>query len=146
MSFPLWLVFALVALLCWGVSGVIQKLSTNAISSELAVLWFCYAMFALAIGIVITVPLNWHVRASVFCLAAISGALNALGVMTTFAALERGGKASIVTPLTCLYPLVTICIAVTFFHEALTHLELIGVVLAAIAAILLSREAPTLET
>src|SRR5271157_5172950 len=116
MHFPVWLLFALFALLCWGVSGVVQKLSTNAISAELAVLWFSYAMFALALGILIAVPLDWHVRPSAFFLAALSGALNVLGVMTSFAALGRGGQASIVIPLTCMYPLVTICLAVTFLH------------------------------
>src|SRR4029077_8906231 len=111
----------------------------------LAVLWFSYAMFALALGILVAVPLNWHVSPGVFCLAAVSGTLNALGVMTSFAALERGGKASIVIPLTCLYPLVTICLAVTFLHEALTRLQVAGVILAIVAAVLLSREASTAD-
>ena len=142
MHIPLWLMFALLALLCWGVSGVIQKLSTNAISTELAVLWFCYAMFALSLGTLIVVPLDWHVKWSALALAAVSGALNVLGVMTSFAALERGGKASIVIPLTCMFPLVTILLAVLFLHETLTRVQIFGVVLAIVAAVLLSREAP----
>lgn len=142
MHIPAWLLFSFFALLCWGVSGVVQKLSTNAISAELAVLWFSYAMFALALGILAAVPLDWHVKSGAFLLAALSGALNVLGVLTSFAALERGGKASIVIPLTCMYPLVTICLAVTFLHETLTRVQIIGVILAIIAAVLLSREAP----
>jgi bacterial/archaeal transporter family protein len=142
MHIPVWLLFALLALLCWGVSGVIQKLSTNAISTELAVLWFSYAMFALSLGVLIGVPLDWHVKRSALVLAAVSGAFNVLGVMTSFAALERGGKASIVIPLTCMYPLVTILLAVLFLHETLTRVQLLGVVLAIVAAVLLSREAP----
>jgi len=141
MHFPCWLLFALIALLTWGVSGVVQKLSTNDISTELAVLWFSYAMFGLAFVILIFVPLNWHLSFGLFCIAAFSGILNALGVMASFAALESGGKASIVIPLTCLYPLVTIFIAVVFFHEGLTRLQIAGLFLAIVAAALLSREA-----
>jgi transporter family protein len=140
MHFPVWLLFALLALLCWGGSGVIQKLSTNAISTELAVLWFSYAMFALALGFLAMGRLDWHVKPGAFCFAALSGTLNVLGVMASFAALERGGKASIVIPLTCLYPLVTVFLAITFLHEALTRAQIIGIVLAMVAAVLLSRE------
>jgi len=142
MHFPVWLVFSLIALLSWGVGGVVQKLSTNDISTELAVLWFSYAMFGLSFGILVAVPLDWHMKPSIFVIAAVSGVLNVLGVMTSFAAFEKGGKASIVIPLTCLYPLVTIVIAVVFFREGLTRVQLIGVVLAVVAAALLSQEAP----
>jgi transporter family protein len=143
MHFPLWLVFALIALLTWGLSGIVQKLSTNEISTELALLWFCYAMFALSVVVLVFVRLSWHLSVGLFCIAAFAGILNALGVMASFAALESGGKASIVIPLTCLYPLVTICIAVMFLHEGLTRMQITGVVLAVVAAILLSQEAPT---
>lgn len=143
MHIPLWLLFALGSLISWGASGVIQKLSTNDIPTNLAVLWFSYAMFGLAIGVLILIPLDWHVKPSVLFIAAISGLLNVLGVMASFAALERGGKASVVIPLTCLYPLVTILIAVTLFHEDLTRVQICGVILAIIAAGLLSREAST---
>jgi hypothetical protein len=39
MHIPLWLVLAMIAMLFWGVTGVTQKLSTNAISAELSFLW-----------------------------------------------------------------------------------------------------------
>jgi transporter family protein len=145
MHFPVWLLFALVTLVFWGITGVTQKLSTNNISTELSFLWFSYAMLALALVVLLVVPLNWHMTPKVLCLAIIGGALNGLGVITSFAALEKGGKASIVIPLCYLYPLLTIVLAITFLHESLTRVQVIGIALALVAAVLLAQEAPPPE-
>lgn len=142
MHFPLWLFFALIALIFWGITGVTQKLSTNVISTELSFFWFVLAFIPIALVILVVVPLNWHLKAEVFWLAVIGGALNGLGAMTSFKALESGGKASIVIPLCYLYPLVTIVLALLFLHEKVTRVEVAGIILALIAALLLSREAP----
>lgn len=142
MPIPLWLVFAMVALVFWGITGITQKLSTNAISTELSFFWFGVAMLALAVAVLPKVSLHGHLTTRDFWLAVIGGTLNSLGAYTSFAALEKGGKASIVIPLCYLYPLLTILLAITFLHESLTRPQLAGIVLALIAAILLSQEAP----
>jgi len=142
MHFPLWLVYALIALVFWGITGVTQKLSTNSISSQLSFLWFAVAFVPIALVILVTVPLDWHLTRRIIGLAIVGGALNGLGAFTSFAALERGGKASIVIPLVYLFPLVTVFLAIVFLHERLTRLQVVGVVLAIVAAVLLSREAP----
>jgi transporter family protein len=113
---PAWLWFAIIALVFWGVTGVTQKLSTNRISSELSFLWFAYAM------------------------AILGGTLNGFGALTSFAALESGGKASVVISLISLYPLLTVILAVAFLHESITKVQMVGIVLAIAAAILLSLE------
>lgn len=138
---PIWLLYALIALVFWGVTGVTQKLSTNAISAQLSFLWFVYSMIAIALVILLTVPIQWHMTARVFWLAVIGGALNGLGALTSFAAFEKGGKASIVVPLCYLFPIVTVVLAITFLHESLTRTQVIGIALALLAAILLSQEA-----
>jgi len=142
MHFPLWLFYALIALVFWGITGVTQKLSTNSISSQLSFLWFAVAFVPIALVILVTVPLDWHLTRRIIGLAIVGGALNGLGAFTSFAALERGGKASIVIPLVYLFPLVTVFLAIVFLHERLTRLQVVGVVLAIVAAVLLSREAP----
>jgi hypothetical protein len=50
MGSMVWLGFAILALVLWGITGVTQKLSTNRISSERSFLWFCWAMVALVRG------------------------------------------------------------------------------------------------
>ena len=141
MSFiPSWLIFATIALIFWGITGVTQKLSTNSISSELSFFWFAVAMIVISSVLALTAPVQWHVAASIFWLAVVGGTLNGLGALTSFAALESGGKASIVISLVSLYPLLTVGFAVTVLHEQMTARQAIGIVLAIIAAILLSLE------
>lgn len=140
LTIPSWLWFAIIALVFYGVTGVTQKLSTNRISSELSFLWFAYAMIAISAVLLLTVPMHWHVSGLMMFLAIIGGTLNGLGALTSFAALESGGKASVVISLISLYPLLTVVLAVVFLHEALTKVQVAGIVLAIVAAILLSME------
>ncbi len=140
---PTWLWFAAIALLFWGVTGVTQKLATNRISSELSFIWFAYAMIAISAVLVLFVSIHWHQRPLIFWAAVIGGTLNGLGALTSFTALESGGKASVVISLISLYPLVTVGFAVAFLHERLTVAQAIGVGLAMVAAILLSLEPRT---
>ena len=67
-----WLLCVLVALVFWGITGVTQKLSTNAISSERSFLWFCWAMVALSAMVagLAQVP---HKLGAVALLSAIAG-------------------------------------------------------------------------
>lgn len=138
---PVWLLYALVALVFWGITGVTQKLSTNAISTQLSFLWFVISIAVISLAVALAVPIQWQVRPRVFWLAVIGGALNGLGALTSFAAFEKGGKASIVVPLCYLFPIVTVVLAMTFLHESLTRTQAIGIALALLAAILLSQEA-----
>ena len=143
MHVPLWFFFAFLTLTFFGLTGVTQKLATNEISTELSYVWFSVAMLVIAVCIVIFAPLNWHVRSKIIALAIAGGLLNGLGCMTSFKALEVGGKASIVVPLCYLYPLVAIFLAVLFLHEKMTGTEIAGIALAVAAAFLLSQERTT---
>jgi transporter family protein len=143
---PAWLWFATIALVFWGITGVTQKLATNRISSELSFLWFAYAMIAISITLACLVPIHWHMPPLIFWAAVIGGTLNGLGALTSFQALESGGKASVVISLISLFPLVTVAFAVTALHERLSGTQALGVCLAIMAAILLSWEPKKSET
>lgn len=139
-TLPPWLWFAAIALVFWGVTGVTQKLATNRISSALSFVWFAYAMIAISVILAALVPVHWHLRPMIVAAAVGGGTLNGLGALTSFTALESGGKASVVISLISLYPLVTVALAVAILHEHLTIAQGLGVVLAIVAGILLSLE------
>src|SRR5579863_9700567 len=138
----IWLLFAILALVLWGVTGVTQKLSTNRISSERSFLWFCWAMVALSAAVLAVAHPHWGLGALVVWSAIAGGALNGLGAWTSFRALESGGKASIVISLISLYPLLTVGLAVLLLGERLTMMQTAGAITAIAAAILLSLETP----
>jgi transporter family protein len=135
-----WMIYALLTLAFWGVTGVTQKLATNSISVELSLIWFSAAFLPIAGVILLVQSLDWRISAGAWFLAILGGALNGLGVLTSFAAFRSGGKASIVTPLIALFPVVTVALAVPILHEHITRREGLGIVLAVAAAFALSYE------
>jgi bacterial/archaeal transporter family protein len=146
MGSMVWIGFAILALVLWGITGVTQKLSTNRISSERSFLWFCWAMVALSVGLLIAIRPSWGIGTTVLLCSLAGGALNGLGAWTSFRALESGGKASIVISLISLFPLLTILLAVALLHEKLTLMQAAGAVVAILASILLSLESKPAAT
>jgi transporter family protein len=137
-----WFWLSTLSLVFFGITGVTQKLSTNYISFELSFFLFCVAMSAVSVVIAVFLPLDWRLSTSIVLWAALGGVLNGLGALTSFAAFAKGGKASIVTPIINLYPLVTVGGAWVFLGEKLTMTQIIGIVFAVAAIVFLSQETP----
>ncbi len=97
-------------------------------------------MVAISAVVLALVPIQWKLSRMTIAYAIAGGALNGLGALTSFRALESGGKASVVISLISLYPLVTIVLAVLLIHEHMTLTQAAGAILAIVAAILLSLE------
>lgn len=135
-----WFILSAAALLFFGITGVTQKLSTNETSFEMSFVWFCVAMFVISAAIPLFGHENWRVKLPLIGFAALGGLLNGLGVLTSFAALEKGGKASVVIPIINLYPLVTVAAAYLFLGEELTARQGLGIGFALAAVVLLSQE------
>jgi bacterial/archaeal transporter family protein len=137
MNVPLWFGPAIVVLITWGIAGILQKLSTNHLSAETALVWLMVGFFLLDPWLYPQESiLTYSSRSLVFAL--LSSLLNALGAWALLAAMKHGGKASIVVPFTALYPLVTVSLAPLLLHESITLSQGAGVACALIAVVLLS--------
>lgn len=140
---PIWLPYALLALTLWGFTGLTQKLSTNHISAELSFIAYSAAFVPLA-GIILWLqPLDWNIPAKGWSLAILGGTLNGFGVLTSFAAYRSGGKASVVTPLVAVFPVVTVILAIPLLHDQVGLREVLGILMAFAAAAALSYESPS---
>ena len=137
-----WFWLSILTLVLFGISGVTQKLTTNNVSFETSFVWFSVAMAVISALVAVALPLNWNVDAGLLTLAALGGCLNGLGALTSFAALEKGGKASVVIPIINLYPLITIGGAWAFLGEKLTLTQVAGIFFALVAVVFLSQETP----
>lgn len=138
-----WIIYAGVAILLWGVNGLFMKLGTNRISARSMVIW-------VTAGFVVLLPWMWKMTSlaslstKVLLVGLIAGAVNGLGNWAVFACLEKGAKASVAIPLTALYPLCTVALAMVFLRERPTGLQWIGIALAVAGGAMLSYEtAPT---
>ncbi len=139
----IWLLYSLLAISLWGFTGLTQKLSTNLISAELSFIAYSVAFVPLAGVILWLQPLDWNIPAKGWSLAILGGTLNGFGVLTSFAAYRSGGKASVVTPLVALFPVVTVVLAMPLLHEHVGLREVVGIVMAVAAAAALSYENPS---
>jgi transporter family protein len=134
-----WMIYAVVAIVLWGVNGLFMKLGTNRVSARSMVIW-------VTAGFVILLPWMWKLSGfgglstRAILVGLIAGAVNGLGNWAVFACLEKGAKASVAIPLTALYPLCTVALATMFLKEHPTGLQWIGIALAVSGGAMLSYE------
>jgi transporter family protein len=139
MHLPPWFWLALITLIAWGLVGLLQKLSTNHLSAEWALVWVAVGFFILEPWLYPgKVLFTYSARA--LCFALFGGVLNALGAWALLVAMKSGGKASIVAPFTSLYPVVVALLAPLILHESVSALQAVGILCALIAVVLLSAE------
>ncbi|MBI3476010.1 MAG: EamA family transporter [Acidobacteria bacterium] len=121
-----WLVFTILALLCFGIVGLLQKLSTDLISAESALLWFIVGFLLLEPFVYPGRSLfQYSFRSIAFIF--LAGLMNALGTWAVFAAMKSGGKASVVVPLTAVYPMVVCLVAPFILPEHITLTQGAGI-------------------
>jgi transporter family protein len=132
-----WLLFTVVTLVCFGVVGLLQKLSTDLVSAESALVW-------LIVGFLLLQPLLYPGRAMFgysarnITFVLLAGVLNALGSWAILAAMKNGGKASVVVPLTAVYPMVVCLVAPFILNEHITRMQGAGIACALGAIFLLA--------
>ena len=132
-----WLGLALVALVTWGAAGIFLKVATQNISAGSSLVW-------LIAGFALLEPLLWpggtllgYSLGSVL-VALAAGFLNAVGFSALLAAMRNGGKASVVVPMTALYPILVVIAAPLVLNESLTLAQGAGVACGLGAVVLLS--------
>ena len=133
-----WLAFSLMALGLWGAWGFLSKVATQqsppqavyllAVCGHVVVVGYLW----LAGGLSLSGP-SWGLAA-----ALAAGLCMAFGLLCFFKALAVGA-ATVVVPLTALYPLVTVVLSWAVLREDLTPRHLAGIALALLAGWLLAK-------
>ncbi len=134
--------FSLLAIVLWGIVGLLQKLGTNRISAPSLLIWLMVGFLFLLPWFMRDANLGALGKRGVF-VGILAGVLNGMGSWFLFASLEKGAKASVAVPLTALYPLITVLLATVFLAETLTWLQWSGVLLALLSGAMLSYEMPS---
>ncbi len=134
-----WIIYAVVAALFWGVWGVMAKIISDDVSPYMNHILF-------TIGMLFTIPLvigrakKQPVNRKGIIWGLVAGVLAVAGNIAVYKAFGNGGLAAIVIPVSNLYPLVTIAIALLILKEKMHWLNAVGVVLAVPAIVILSGE------
>lgn len=140
---PLWLLWSIATIVLWGLWGLVSKVASNGVDVYVNQLLYTVGLAPLMVFV------GWTVykhspredararRKGVFW-AFLTGTLGGLGNLAFFQALVKGGEASIVAPVTALFPMVTVLLAVVFLRERLGRTQWVGLGLAFVAIYLLS--------
>lgn len=140
---PSWLVWSLATIALWGVWGLVSKLASEGVDAYTNQLLYTVGLLPLVLIVWRSSRLAADARGTakfrwgVFW-AFLTGLLGGAGNIAFFKAFIAGGKVSIVTPVTALFPVVTVLLAVTFLRERLGKAQMMGLVLAFVAIYLLS--------
>ena len=140
LGMPRWLAFSLLTILVWGAWGAVSKVASEGVDANTNQVFFTFGLLPL-IAMVWRSPRNaggGAGRRIGVGWAFLTGILGGTGNIAFFHALVIGGKASIVSPVTALFPLVTVILAVTLLHERVGNAQKIGLALALTAIYLLS--------
>lgn len=134
-----WILYSVAAAFFWGCWGVVAKLISADVSPFTNHLLFSVGMLS-TLPLVLkkvrsTTPNRRGIRWGL-----VAGVLAVIGNVAVYQAFTSGGLAAIVIPVTNLYPLVTIAIALLVFREKLNWINGIGILLAIPAVVMLSGE------
>jgi len=134
---PQWVILSFISLALWGVWGLFAKLAAKNLSPQSLMVFS--GIGGLVITFVVLASLNFRpgVHAKGVALALLAGLVGSLGTIPFLYAISKG-KASIVVPMTALYPLVTIILSALILREAITLNQGLGILFALIAIILFS--------
>src|SRR2546425_11602785 len=129
-----WVYYSLLAIVFWGFVGLFQKLGASRISADSLLVWLM-AGYILTLPYLLATDDIFTLSSRDIFVGVLGGITNGLGSWSLFAALENGAKASVAIPLTALYPLLTILLAVVFLAERLTPLQGVGILFAIVAGV-----------
>jgi len=130
-------VYAVLPIIFWGLSGFLQKVATNHLSAEVAALVYLAAFIPVGVFFALSEPWPGPLTPRTWAVVLAIGFFIAFGNFAVLAAFARGGKASVITPLGSLYPMISVPIAVLLLRETVTKREILGIAfaLASVAAL-----------
>lgn len=132
---PKWLRYALLSIFWWGVFGYLSKIGSAHASPPQMQILFTIGMLPLVAAALFRGKITRDRRGLFY--GVLTGVLSGLGAIAYFAAM-RVGKASLVGPVTSLFPLLTVLLALGILKERMNRIQLAGVALGLISIAVLS--------
>lgn len=138
-----WMWWSLATIALWGLWGLLSRVASGGVDVYTNQLLYTAGLLPLMLFAAWTVrkhPRGESIRdrrQGIFC-AFLTGILGGLGNLAFFQALVKGGNASVVVPVTALFPMVTVLLAMLFLRERVCRTQWVGLLLAFVAIWLLS--------
>jgi len=135
----LWLILALLAIGLYGSSQVAQKIALNSLSAPNVIFLSIVQVpiYVVCLAPFLVTGLIWTLPPTAFAFGLVAATFGQLGYYAYVEAAERG-PISIVGSVTAAYPVMVIVVAIAFFHESPTAVQLGGALLITCSIITLS--------
>jgi len=134
------IIFALVAMLFWGIADFWVKIGMNKGIDGIAIIFYSMLFTALLIGmfgLVKNIPIK--PSSNLLFYAGINGLLLSIGTIAIIFALQYG-EVSVAVPIGRLSLIITLLCAIVFLGEKITWNKAVGIILAIGAILFLSKE------
>ena len=134
---PVWALYAVLCIILWGLWGFLAKIgSESATPFQLQVL---FTLGMLPVAVCILAGMRWKLDRDFkgASYGILSGVTTGLGILGYYRALQAQA-ASVVTPVTGLFPLLTVVLAFILLRERLNRVQMCGIGLALVAIVILS--------
>ena len=130
-----WFIFAMLALLAWGVWGFLPRLSLNHLNPKSVLVYEVVGSIIVGAIVLFLLKFKPQVSGKGMIFAVLTGVLGMLGALFFVIAVSKG-KTSVVVTTSALYPLVTVMLAFAILKEPITFKQGLGIFFALIAIIL----------
>lgn len=134
---PSWILLALLATFIFGFWGYFPKLATQYLHPHTTLLYQNLGTLLSSIVLLAVLKVRFVIHPRGILFSVLTGIAGTVGTLFMLMAVSKG-KVSIVIPLTALYPVVTVLLAVLTLKEPLTPKQVLGLGLSLIALYLIS--------
>ena len=135
--FPVWLWYALMCVFWWGLWGFLSKVGSDEATPVQMQILFTLGMIPVALAMLLRMRGKMERDRRGMAYGVLSGVATGLGTLGYYAAL-RQQSASVVTPVTGLFPVLTVVLAYLLLHERLNKVQMSGMLLALASIVILS--------
>lgn len=135
--FPVWVWYALLCIFWWGLWGFLSKIGSAAATPLQMQILFTLGMLPVALGMLVQMHWKLDRKRGGVTYGLLSGIATGVGTLGYYAAL-RQQNASVVTPVTGLFPVLTVVLAYLVLRERLNRVQMGGMLLALASIVILS--------
>jgi uncharacterized membrane protein len=131
LGLKVWLLYALLSIIFFGLFSASQKIITNSISAEWSYISFIISSVLVSVCFIAFNMVDFEMVQMSFWSGSLSGLLDGLGVLAIYSAYRAKGNASKISPVaSAMQQLFTVILALTFLKEKLSIAEFMGIGLA----------------
>ena len=130
-----WILPTVGTFICWGMWSFIPKITTKYIDPRSALIFEVIGGIVLSLVVLSATNFRLEIHPKGIALAGMAGLVGFVGALCFLYAVSKG-PVSIIAPLSALYPILSVALAIIFLNETVTIKQGFGIIFAVLAVVL----------